>query len=74
MWKIQGYIVHRGHYPDTAEYLQYDSYEMETTWTSESNDATIFPTKDYAEWRCKEFGITDYSIRMVIMTDIEINK
>ena len=72
MWTIRGFIVHKGHYPDTAEYLIYNDYEREVTWTDDSNQATIFDTKDYIKWLCKEFGITEYLIRMVIMSDIEV--
>jgi hypothetical protein len=72
MWQVKGYIVHIGHYPDTAKYLIYDDYEQDIRWTSVSNDAWVFQTKDYCEFICDKFGIKEYSIRVVVITDMEL--
>lgn len=71
MWKNYGFIAHRGHYPESAEYLVYNDFKGEVTWTSESNDAFISQTRHFIKWLCAEFGIKDYSIRMVVLTDTE---
>jgi hypothetical protein len=70
MWIPKGYIVHTGNYPDTTEYLIYDDYEDKIRWTEDSNNAVIFKTLDYCAFICEKFGIKDYSVRIVVMSDM----
>jgi hypothetical protein len=72
MWTIDGYIIHRGIYPITAEYLIYDELKNEINWTDDSNVATVFNNADNAKKSIPDFNNDDYKIRLVVRTDIAI--
>lgn len=71
MWTIEGYIIHKGEYPITAEYLIYDK-EENIEWTDDSNIAHVFNSIDDAKKFISNFNTTDYKIRLVVRTDIAI--
>lgn len=69
MWKTSGYIMYKGEYPISAMYLVHDTIDKEFLWTSDSNDATVFPTMEYAKLVYPDFNDKDYKFRLVVITD-----
>jgi len=72
MWTIEGYIVHKGEYPITAEYLLYNNEENKIEWTDDSNIAHVFNSVNDAKKFIPDFDTAEYKIRLVVRTDIAI--
>ena len=64
MWTIEGYIIHRGVYPISAEYLIGNDPEKEIKWTDDSNIATVFDTVNQAKELISNFNNIDYKNRI----------
>lgn len=68
-----GVILYRGQYPSSAIYLAYDTITKEYLWVSDSNDATVFPTMDYAKLIFTEYDSNIHNFRAVVIVDRPIN-
>ena len=64
-----GYILYKGKYPTSALYLVYDAITKEFIWMSDSNDATVFPTMEYAKLVFPQYDSDRHTFRSVVIVD-----
>jgi hypothetical protein len=64
-----GFILYKGQFPTSAIYLAYDVITKEYLWMSDSNDATIFPTMEYAKLIYPKYDSNIHKFRSVVLVD-----
>ena len=73
MLKECGYILYTGQFPSSARYLAYDPITKEYLWVSDSNDATVFPTMEYAKLVFPRYDSERHNFRSVVIVDKAID-